>query len=93
MRVTINPAQPSNDDMESKASLPFANAQEVFKPETLVQHRDDTKFIISVIDGVPHNEDYFCGVVLQSGEVNLGMRNEWQKRYFVKFVGNVVLEQ
>lgn len=77
LRVTINPAQQPNDD--------------TFKPGTLVK---SDLGVILVANKTQYSATLFCGVVIQHEEFCPGDYSDaWSKEAFVKFVGNIVLEQ
>lgn len=82
MKITINAAQQSNDD--------------IFKPGTLVCHNDGWLIIVSTAEGC--DWQYFAGTVInQNPECRTNRIGDhctgWRRGEFVKFVGNVVLEQ
>jgi len=81
MKVTINPAQPSNDD--------------IFKPGTLVIDPKDGSVVLVCKSDEILRDCEFTGVAINSVSLFCSgyLEPKFQKKHFVKFVGNVILEQ
>ena len=82
MQVTINSAQQPNDDF--------------FKTGTLVQSDDCGRWIVLVSEEEEPYKGYFCSMIIYSSEKPKRIGEyctAWEKKDFVKFVGNIILEQ
>lgn len=77
MKITIN-TQPKADE-------------DVFKAGTLVK---SAKGVILVTNKSQYSGTLFCGVVIEHEDFCPGDYSDaWDKSCFVKFIGNVLLEQ
>lgn len=77
MKITIN-TQPKADE-------------DIFKAGTLVC---SDKNVVFITNDTPYSEGSFSGVILKSYDYPVGHHNNtWDKSCFVKFIGNILLEQ